>query len=274
MKLLKLYLPVICLLIGVMAFGQRSRGAKKSFWSKINVTAAAGLANYYGDLTQNAHWFNQSSFALSGGVSYPIIPHINARADLSFMKLQAADNKNSRLGLLQRNLNFKSYVWDFTAAIEVDMRNMAKRKFSPYAFVGFGAFYFNPYTTDANGYRQFLQYLGTEGQGLAAYPDRKFYHRLQTEIPFGGGLKWRCKKVTMAIEFKYRKTHTDYLDDVSTTYATKAALDARNPRSAMLAYRGDQVGAGPYPTNPNLRRGNDKKNDAFYTTQFKVMFRL
>lgn len=276
MKLLKLYLPVICLLIGVIAFSQPSPGAKKGFFSKVNVNLGAGLANYYGDLTQNAHYFYHSSFVVSAGVSYPIIRHLNARFDLAYMKVGAQDRWNSRPELRNRNLGFRTYIWDASIAAEYEFRDLTRKKLSPYVFIGFGAFYFNPYTRDANGYKQFLQPLGTEGQGLTAYPDRKFYKRVQTEIPFGWGLKYRCKKVTWAMEFKYRHTSTDYIDDVSLSgYPDKALLDARNPRTATLTYRGNEVGAGPYPApNSKLNRGNPKKKDSFYTMELKVAFPL
>lgn len=249
-------------------------GKKGCLTSKMNVSLSAGIANYYGDLTENFHLFNQSSYSLGVGVTYPVIPHVNLRADLAFMQVGAKDSKNKRADLQARNLSFKSAIWDLSLALELDALNMEKHKFSPYIFGGFGAFYFNPYAKDATGHKVFLQYLGTEGQGLAAYPDRKFYKRVEFEIPFGGGLKWKAtKNVTLQLEFKYRKTNTDYIDDVSRSgYASKTLLDARDPRSAMMAWRGGEVGAGPYPTNPNLNRGNPKNKDAFYTTQFKVTF--
>lgn len=291
MKLSKLYLLGIVLLTGTLAEAQMASKIsalnpetmngqnpphKKGFMSKLNASVGGGIANYYGDLTQNFHLWNQGSFAFSAGVSYPIIPHLNARVDLGVSKVRANDGKNARPDLRARNLSFKSVVWDLSGAIEIEAWNMNKHKFSPYVMVGFGAFYFNPYAIDRYGYKQFLQYLGTEGQGLDAYPDRKLYKRVETEIPFGGGLKWRChKNVMFQLEFKYRHTNTDYLDDVSRTgYPSKALLDARNPRTAMMTWRGDEVGSGPYPTNPGLNRGNPNKNDAYYTTELKVTFKL
>lgn len=242
--------------------------------SKLNVSVAAGLANYYGDLIENFHLWNQSSYALTLGLSYPLISHVNLRTDLSFMQVGAKDSKNSRADLKARNLSFKSAIWDLNLGVEIDALNMNKHKFSPYVYAGFGAFYFNPYTKDANGYKQFLQYLGTEGQGLAMYPDRKLYKRVEFDIPLGAGIKYKVRNnVTLQLEFRYRKTNTDYIDDVSRSgYPNKAALDSRNPRTATLTWRGGEVGAGPYPTNPGLNRGNPKNNDAFYTTQFKVTF--
>jgi hypothetical protein len=274
-KSIKFFLPVTCLLLSAVAFAQPTPGYERTgFFSKLKINAGAGISNYYGDLTENAHWFNQSSFAVSLGLHYPIINHINARFDVSYLKVQGDDAKNTKSMYTERNLNFRSFIWDASLAVEFDAVNFFKNRFGPYAFVGFGAFYFNPYSRDANGYKQFLQPLGTEGQGLDAYPDRKMYNRLQTMVPFGGGLKWKCKKVMLALEFKYRKLHTDYLDDVSTDkYPDKALLDARNPRTAMFTWRSPS--GLPYPSSTSkLPRGNPKKNDTYYTTEIKVAFQL
>lgn len=292
MKLFKFYFLAIALVIGVFAKAQLTNNLSfvlpemqksqnppkhKGFCSKLTWNVGAGLASYYGDLTQRANYYRQSSFSFSVGTSYPIIPHLNARLDLSFLKLHAEDSKNlDRADLRARNLSFKTTVWDLSAMIEYDLLNLKKYKFTPYAFVGFGVFYFNPYTIDASGYKQFLRYLGTEGQGLDAYPGRRLYKRFECNIPFGGGVKWAAtKKLTFQLEFNYRRTNTDYIDDVSRSgYPSKALLDARNPRTATLTWRGGEVGSGPYPTNPGLNRGNPKNNDAYYTTELKVAFRL
>ena len=277
MRSIKLFLTAAGLMVGIIAIGQPMKKKTKGFWSKSHMTIGPGFANYYGDLTENFHIFNQSGYSVSVGLNYRIIPHLNARADVSFMKIGAKDSKSSRKDLQARNLSFKSFIWDASLAVEYDVFNLDNYKVTPYIFAGFGVFYFNPYTKDVNGYKQYLQYLGTEGQGLAIYPERKFYKRVEFEVPIGGGLKWAVsKKVNLAIEYKFRHTNTDYIDDVSRSgYPNKTALDARNPRTATLTWRGGEVGSGPYPpANTQLNRGNPKKNDVFYTTQLKVMIHL
>ena len=294
MKFFRHVLLVIVLLTGLAAqaqlinnisalspgsdFSQKNHGA---FRSKLSVSIAAGLSNYLGDLREHANLFRESSFALSAGLSYRVFPHLHARVDLSVMKLQASDSKNSRIDLNQRNLSFKSAVWDLALSAEYDIRNLDNHKFTPYLFAGVGAFYFNPYTIDRFGNKIFLQPLGTEGQGLALYPERKYYKRVALEVPLGGGIKWAVsKKLTLGLEFKYRHTNTDYIDDVSLLgYPNKAALDARDPGTALLTWRGDEYNGVPYPVfSPGTNRGSPNKswgaNDAFYTTQFKLIFKL
>jgi hypothetical protein len=58
---------------------------------------------------------------------------------------------------------------------------------------------------------------------------------------------------------------TDYLDDVSTEYADQSVLlSARGQAAVDLAYRGDEVGAGSYPTAKTPRGGASEKDGYYY----------
>ncbi|MBK7433524.1 MAG: hypothetical protein IPI66_06205 [Chitinophagaceae bacterium] len=92
----------------------------------------------------------------------------------------------------QRNLNFKSDVWEIYGALEVFplqflFRNReTQHRLRPYGLVGIGLFHFNPKgsLTDASGNTQWykLQPLKTEGQGMAEYPYSKPYKLTQMNI--------------------------------------------------------------------------------------------
>jgi hypothetical protein len=142
----------------------------------------------------------------------------------------------------------------------------------PYAFLGVGVFHFNPYTYDKTGKRTYLQPLGTEGQGLAAYPDRKPYSLTQLCLPVGGGIKINLnKKYDLIYELGGRVLFTDYLDDVSTTYVNMQALMINSrPKAAELAYR--QTTA-PFPNEGDIR-GNPKVKDWYFVTGLKLLVRL
>ena len=57
---------------------------------------------------------------------------------------------------------------------------------------------------------------------------------------------------------------TDHLDDVSGHYVDQAALfGAKGQKAVDLAYRGDEVGAGPYPSSV-VSRGNTDHKDGYY----------
>lgn len=98
----------------------------------------------------------------------------------------------------QRNLDFKSDMFEAYAAIEIFplmLMNKNNEEYDPrvrpYVFAGAGIFTFNPKgsITDQNGNQTWydLQPLRTEGQGFKEYPSRKPYALKQLNIPMGGG---------------------------------------------------------------------------------------
>ena len=236
--------------------------------SRLSITGGIGIANYVGDLIKGSTAFQQSSFSSSVGLCYAIISHLNARFDIGFHNVQGYDSKQGG-AYPGRNLSFRSRILEFSLAAEYTLLNTNKYKFSPYIFVGIGAFHFNPRAYYGSGGTHELRGLGTEGQGLAGYPG--FYSTTAIEYPLGVGFKYALNnKITLQGEFNYRGTSTDYLDDVSTYYPNKALLDARNPETSKFTYEG----TGPYPTNPTLRRGNSSNKDGYYTTQVKISYTL
>ena len=54
---------------------------------------------------------------------------------------------------------------------------------------------------------------------MPEYPDRKPYKLTQVNIPLGVGLKYYAsERINLSAEVLYRKTFTDYIDDVSHNY--------------------------------------------------------
>lgn len=189
----------------------------------------------------------------------------------------------------ERNLDFKSHMWEAYAAIEW-MPTMMFNKYDdysprlkPYGFAGIGLFHFDPMgsITAANGLKTWyrLQPLHTEGQGFAEYPNRKNYNLTQINIPFGAGLRFEVsERLNLSAELLYRQTFTDYIDDLSTTYidpkyfdkylsATDAAI-ARKIHDKVVA------NAPQSRTRPGVQRGNVTNDDAYFSTVVKVGIRL
>lgn len=187
-----------------------------------------------------------------------------------------------------RNLDFKSNIWEAYTAVEFFPLMYLKQydeeyqpRLRPYVFAGVGVFHFNPQgsLTDANGNTTwyYLHPLHTEGQGFAEYPDRKMYSLTQLNIPMGGGLKYLVSdKVNLGIELLYRKTFTDYIDDVSTTFIDPALfnkyLSAADANIALQIY--DKASSAYTRTDPGLQRGNPKNNDAYFSFVLKMGIRL
>ncbi len=280
MKIFKLYFFAAVCLVSLKTYAQKSPenlDGSATGVSKLSIHAGAGIAAYHGDLMQNdANMFKQASYSFNAGVSYAFIKKLSARIDLGIQQLQAADSKNSGAQYKARNLSFKSTVFDIALSAEYSFLSLDRYKVTPYISAGVGVMFFNPYAKDAAGRKQFLRELGTEGQGLAAYPGRKIYKKSAVQFPMGLGAKYPIgDRLLLQFEFNYHITGTDYLDDVSFNgYPDKALLDARNPVTATFTWRGNEVGQGAYPKNLALPRGNPKDKDGYLTTQFKVAFKL
>jgi hypothetical protein len=143
--------------------------------------------------------------------------------------------------------------------------------------IGVGVFHFNPQGIDpATGQWVNLRPLHTEGEGFTEYPDRKEYSLWQLNIPYGVGVKyWMSENFSLGLEIITRKTFTDYIDDVSTTYIDPTLFSKYlSPSQAALATRmADKSNAGVGRTVGD-QRGNSKNNDSYYSIGFKLGFRL
>lgn len=245
--------------------------------AQFRVHFMSGMANYKGDLHQREITLKNATQVYTLGATYRVTGHISARADLSVTKLQAFDKDNDDHALQGRNLSFQTGLFEAALMVEYDLFDMDNYLFTPYFFGGLGYFKFNPYITDTLGGKLYLQPLGTEGQGLAQYPDRKVYSLNQFNVPFGAGIKYALSDyIQIGAEFGTRKLFTDYIDDVSNGYADENILLAeRGPLTAAYAFRGDELknNPGAYPAEGTVR-GNPGMNDNYYFGQIRLNIRL
>lgn len=188
----------------------------------------------------------------------------------------------------KRNLDFRSTIWEaYTAAEFFPLMYLRRNdveyapRLRPYLFAGVGVFHFNPQgsLTDQNGNKTWhdLQPLHTEGEGFPEYPNRKNYTLTQINIPMGGGVKYKLsEKVNLGAEILYRKTFTDYIDDVSTSYINPALFKKNlSATDAYLALRLNNKST----TNTGIpsegqRRGNPDKNDTYFSFVLKLGIKL
>lgn len=249
---------VILWLLFVMPFGVAAQ--QDEFIGSAELVLMGGGMNYIGDLN------DQSAFGVvdwSAGVG--IRNKINNRwavlGELNYGTIAAEKDCN-----VLRNLSFKSHIYEVSAIVEFNFRpygdGPSDGHWTPYIFGGLCLFHFNPQAlyTDTNGVTRWvdLQPLNTEGQGSSAYPERKPYQLLQLGLPFGVGFKWQINKTfSLSAEYGFRKTWTDYIDDVSTTYV---AFDDENSPAAQLADRSGEVREG-YVNAPGIKRGDDSLDD-------------
>jgi hypothetical protein len=239
--------------------------AQEEFDTSPSLGLFAGAMNYQGDLKPNSFTFQHSNFMVSLVLRKPLNRWFAVRGGITIGKVEGADRFN-RDYLQIRNLSFASNLKEIFTLLEADVLDISTKKFTPYAYGGIVLYHFNPYTSDANGRKVYLKPLSTEGQGLAAYPDRKPYKLTQFAAAFGGGLRVALNSCTsIAFEFSQRKTFTDYLDDVSTAYVDEnILLAAMGQQATDLAYRGDEVNSSwEYPPDGE-QRGTPTEMDWYY----------
>ncbi|MBK9486231.1 MAG: hypothetical protein IPO01_13825 [Chitinophagaceae bacterium] len=99
--------------------------------------------------------FTQTSYSLSIGTFYSFTNKLAARLDVGMQKLQGADSKKGGAHK-DRNLSFKSNVFDFAISGEYTIFDLDKFSLSPYISAGVGVMLFNPYALDVSGYKQYL----------------------------------------------------------------------------------------------------------------------
>jgi opacity protein-like surface antigen len=239
---------------------------------QLHVTLFSGFSNYQGDLQAKRFTLDQSHPAFGAGLLYEITDNLYARANVTFGKISGDDKSSSKN--TSRNLSFSSPVTDIHLGLEYNLLNIYEHSFVPYVFAGISHFNFNPSAIDSSGRKVYLQPLGTEGQGF--YQGRKQYALSQFAIPFGGGIKFAfSENVRLSFEIGMRKTNTDYLDDVSTTYVDQALLlSYRGAQSVSMAFRGDELKSGlSYPAD-GTQRGSAKSKDWYYFSGLNLAIRL
>jgi len=270
-------------------------------FSEIGVTI--GPSNFLGDLGGHLgkgqtflkdNNFQLTKLSLGAHFSYYPKDYFGVRFALNIGKLEGDDKVIKGKGGLEearynRGLSFQSKFFEAifvgelypTVFLEDDPSDVF-HKLRPYGIAGIGLFHFNPQAIDpATGQWVNLQPLHLEGQGSAEYPDRKVYSLWQPNIPLGVGIKyWATDNLSLGVEVIYRKTFTDYIDDVSTTYVGNAFYDTHlPPAQAAVAKRladksNNGAGGAPYYGQAGDKRGTSQNKDAYYTFGIKVGFRI
>lgn len=124
--------------------------------------------------------------------------------------------------------------------------------------------FFNPYTK-LNGTKHYLQPLGTEGQNYDQ--NNPPYALSATVYPFGLGYRIPAGRGQLSFELAMRKSTTDYIEDVSTTFRDPALIQANAPAgqgqtAVDLADR--SISTIPGFSDPGAIRGDPADNDNYF----------
>lgn len=237
-----------------------------------------GAANYMGDLSKSVAL--NETHPMGGLICrFNVSDFLTLRGTAVFGQVSGSDaNYGSDAFRHRRNLSFRSNIVEFSGTFEWNILGFEETQRgtpgSPYLFAGLGIFKFNPkalfkYNSAihdaslANFDNQWveLQPLGTEGQETTKFNDRKRYSLTQISIPFGFGYKKQFNDLwAIGLEMGVRKTFTDYLDDVSTTYVDDQIVGGNNGfLAAAMKDRAPEVGQAKF--DQGELRGNSANKD-------------
>ena len=257
---------ILLFLVGQLFAVQLSAQEKRGM---IGFGFSAGAMNYAGELDDN---FALQYTRLGVGIHTTALffSRLHARVAYVHGSIGAYDgglfSSNNR-----RNLSFYSDIDELSLVFMYKFQNrkrgFTKRNFAtPYIFAGVAGFMFNPKTV-LNGQEYELQPIGTEGQNLdGPYPEP--YKLQEVSVPFGIGFMLKItQKFDFGGEIGFRKTFTDYLDDVSTNFPDRNALRAEGGDIAVqLSDRSTD------PTKHGTARGNPKNKDWYVYTNVHITY--
>lgn len=232
--------------------------ASLSLHAQLEVGIFGGGSFYMGDLNPTKP-FHQS------GVSYGLIARYNLSGRWTgrlhaYQGTIAGDDEKSGWKP-ERSLAFTSGINELAGIIEFHFlpyyNGSMKNFWTPYIFGGFALLYHKPEISEKE-----LRDFGTEGQN---YPGdlwdnatRDSYSYYVFSIPFGVGVKYSFSKhIGASVEWGMRKTFTDYLDDVSTTYYLNSSeIGPDDPSYSDLQYSDPNMNH-----EAGMQRGDSKTDD-------------
>lgn len=295
MRIIKFLLSFsVCLMFINLSFGQWSDSRWKK--NRADFGGGIGISNFMGDLgggkgisknSMKDFDFKASRPTFSFHYRYFLLKTVAVRGNLIYGYVAGKDKYSSKdaeagINRYNRGLKFRSPIIELSAQGEWyfyeqvrkghvhslrGVKGMKNIDIAGFLFAGIGGFYFNP-RNEVDGKWYSLRKIGTEGQGY--YESRPKYSPFQVCIPFGIGLKHNFDK-TLSIELAYgfRKTFTDYIDDVSKTYVDPKIFDQEYKKKL----------ANPAPneipqTNPGQIRGNPNNDDAYMFALVTVHYKI
>jgi len=254
---------------------------------EIDFGIQLGSANYLGEIgggSDEGRAFlldvelESTSFSVGGFFRSSFSRNFALRISGTYARIEGADSLSDNPQRIGRNLSFRTDLieasligeYNFITLRDISRRSRQKIDFKAYAFGGVGALLFYPEAQE-NGEWFDLRPLQTEGAENA-------YDELTIAVPLGLGLNYTFNdKYRFGLEVGYRFTFTDYLDDISTRFASPE--DLPYVESLVFANRSDEAFARGNPDLPNRGfyspgsiRGNPDENDGYLLVQITASY--
>ncbi|WP_231401945.1 DUF6089 family protein [Panacibacter microcysteis] len=241
--------------------------------------ASIGLAHYFGDLNTTA---SLSRPKFSAGIFFvkQFNNYVGLKVAADYARLGYSDVYSKNEFQRRRNLSFNTNLWEASLSGYFNffkfMPGVEGFNYTPYVSLGVGVFTYDPYAY-LGGQKYFLRPLGTEGQGRDTSFNRSPYSTTAMSFPLTVGFKYAfSENFNVFAEVGYRFTNTDYLDDVSTTYADPNSFATLPDGSPSVEYllqdrsyeTGDRIGM------KGRQRGNSLQKDAYVMLHFGVSINL
>ncbi len=274
---------------------------QSSYWKtqRQELSLGFGISNFLGELGGRNQigspfvWdleLSQTRPAVHFDYRYYVAQRMAMRARMTYGVMAGNDNLTSEPFRMNRNLNFKSDIYEASLVFEFhayqeelghihDLRGVQGQKSTRiglYAFAGIAGFHFDPKAQFQNTWVR-LKPMGTEGQGLPGGPEE--YSNFAFGIPVGIGVrKALSKQMSIGLEIQYTKTFTDYIDDVSSLYYDNDAIRAANgAEAAFLADPSLHLATLTEYTNPTAvgqQRGDSNDMDAYLFMKAQIHYKL
>jgi hypothetical protein len=299
-----MYNKVVLLLLVLAGFSvQQSNAQGPVRQSTLDFGIMLGGSNYNGDLVSSAFEMRGTHFNAGLITRWNPVQRLAFRLSANYGHISGDDRWYTGDDVrTARNIHYKSAIWDFTGAVEINLRTLDFQQTTgviPYVMAGASVFKFNPraqfeYVANgwaANGGLQNyanlidrdgdwveLQPLGTEGQETTENNDLKRYSLTQIAVPLGFGFKWRMNEHwELGVEYATRITFTDYLDDVSGTYIEPVFIESQY--GSMAAALADpsingqeaQSNRGESKATGELKDNNDMYSIFGITLTYKIV---
>ncbi|MCB0428672.1 MAG: hypothetical protein H6585_11065 [Flavobacteriales bacterium] len=286
------FLPAI-----LLAFCYLTVSAQK----QVDYSFSLGVSNYLGEIggKEKARQgfigdlkIKSTRYEVGGHVRFRMSPVFGMSMNLMYGRITNADSNSTNFGRRYRNLHFRTGITEVSTQGEFTFfkfkryghsylltktRGRTRIDVSFYTFLGVGGIYFNP-KAQLNNIWYALQPLGTEGQGVVDGRDK--YSRFAMIIPMGLGYYSTINRnLRIGVELGLRKTFTDYLDDISTTYVdpsllSSTAAELANRTAERIAIDGTDDPLTETYYEPGDKRGDPKHNDSYFFGVLKVGYAM
>ncbi len=268
----------IILLVLVISFSSKAQW----LW---DYGISVGATNYLGDIGGKEKTrrdfiadmkLSQTRWNVGGFVRYKLRPKVSLRLAFDYLRIEGKDALSSNPGRRFRNFNFRNDVfdlgftghWFFFEDNDLGNTYRYRNSFRAYVFAGVGGFYTNPKSLYQGEWVKMKDY-NVEGYD---------YKSIVLNLPSGFGFYFTFdKKHRIGFEANWRKTFTDYIDDISGNYPDTPPSDAYTQGLALRTTELDQStidgNKGAFLSHTwGMKRGDKTNKDNYMTLSLSYSY--